>query len=408
MKICLVNALFHPFSGGVEKHMYELSRELARQNVDVTVLTARTDGAPAYEELEGVRVYRVPCVSVKVPGLYPPPLVISPLLPWYLKRLDDEHGFDIIHLQNRFFPDFDAAALYARIKRKPFMMTIHNARPVGISPAIAALGLAYDWLIGRWPFALADRIIAVSEWVKHDIEKYHIDGRKIVTIHNGINVGSFKPTSAMSVRRRYGIEGPMLLFVGRMITQKGVPYLIEAMPMVLAKHPDAKLLLVGRGSSLEKLKRKVNAMGLEKSVIFSGYMGEEDLKEAYGTCDIFVLPSVWEVLPIAILEAMSSSRPVVCTNAGGNAELVKDGVNGYVVPMRDPRALAEKVNALLDDPEKMRAMGRAGRRLAEEEFDWKLIAARTKEVYEDLLVEKRKAPKKAHGMAIAAKMKDTG
>jgi len=254
----------------------------------------------------------------------------------YLKRLDDENGFDIIHLQNRFFVDFDTAALYARIKKKPFMMTIHNARPLGISIPVSVLGSAYDWAIGRWPFAMADRIIAVSEWARHDIAKYRIDEKKIVPVHNGINVGSFRPTPATNVRKRYGIGGPMLLFVGRMITQKGVPYLIDAMPLVLQRHPDAKLLLVGRGSALEALKKKVRSMGLEKSVIFSGYMTEEMLKEAYGTCDLFVLPSVWEVLPIAILEAMSSSKPVVCTNAGGNAELVRDGYNGYVVPMRSP------------------------------------------------------------------------
>ncbi len=393
MKVCLVNALFHPFSGGVEKHMLELSRELVRQGVDVTVVTARIEGTPAYEEMDGVRVHRVPCLSVKVPGLYPPPFVVSPLFSLHLKRLDDENGFDIIHLQNRFFVDFDTAALYAKLRRKPFMMTIHNARPLGISLPITVLGSAYDWAIGRWPFAMADRIIAVSEWVKHDIAKYRIDERKIVPVHNGINVGSFRPTAAENVRKEYGIDGPMLLFVGRMITQKGVPYLIDAMPLVLQGHPGAKLLLVGRGSALESLKKKVRATGLERSVIFSGYMTEDMLKEAYGTCDMFVLPSVWEVLPIAILEAMSSSKPVVCTNAGGNAELVKDGHNGYVVPMRSPEALAEKIGALLDDPEKMKSMGMAGRRRAEDEFDWKLIAAKTKHVYEDLLMEKKSGRK---------------
>jgi len=79
MKVCLVNALFHPFSGGVEKHMLELSRELVRQGVDVTIVTARIEGTTAYEEMDGVKVHRVPCLSVKVPGLYPPPLVMSPL-----------------------------------------------------------------------------------------------------------------------------------------------------------------------------------------------------------------------------------------------------------------------------------------------------------------------------------------
>ncbi len=86
MKICLVNALFHPFSGGVEKHMYELSRELVSQSVDVTMVTARIEGTPAYEVIDGVKVYRVPCISLKVPGLYPPPLIISPLFVHYLRE----------------------------------------------------------------------------------------------------------------------------------------------------------------------------------------------------------------------------------------------------------------------------------------------------------------------------------
>lgn len=386
MRICLVNALFHPFSGGVEKHMYELSRELVRQGVDVTVVTAKLRGTQAYEEIDGVKVHRIPCLEIKIPGFYPPPMISAPGFVRHLKRLDERYDFDIIHLQNRYFVAFDAAALYCRLKRKPFMMTIHNARPVGISMPIAIAGLAYDWLIGRWPFALADRIIAVSEWVRGDIAKYGIDAGKIIPVHNGINVDSFRPSDAKNVRSQYGIgDDPMLLFVGRMITQKGIPYLIDAMPLILEEHPRAKLLLVGRGSALKGLKAKVAAMGLERSVLFSGYMSEEMLKEAYGTCDLFVLPSVWEVLPIAVLEAMSSGKPVVCTDAGGDREMVRDGVNGYVVPMRDSRALAEKVNRVLADPGLRSRMGAASRRIAEEEFDWKLIAARTRQVYEELI-----------------------
>ena len=268
------------------------------------------------------------------------------------------------------------------------MMTIHNARPVGISLPVTVGGLAYDWLIGRWPFALADRIIAVSEWVRGDIAKYRIDPGKIVPVHNGIDVREFRPSAEKNVRAKYGIgDDPMLLFVGRMITQKGLPYLIDAMPLVLKEHPRTKLFLVGRGNALKGLKAKVAAMGLEKSVIFSGYLSEEQLKEAYGTCDLFVLPSVWEVLPIAVLEAMSAAKPVVCTDAGGDREMVRDGVNGYVVPMRDSRALAEKVNLVLSDADMRGRMGAASRRIAEEEFDWKLIAAQTKLVYEELLKE---------------------
>ncbi|HEY3274225.1 MAG TPA: glycosyltransferase family 4 protein [Methanocella sp.] len=388
MHICLVNALFHPFSGGVEKHMYELSRELVRQGVDVTVVTAQIRGTQAYEEIDGVRVHRIPCLEIRAPGLYPPPLIVAPGFVRRLKQLDEQYHFDIIHLQNRFFPDFDMAARYCRQKKKPFMITIHNARPVGISLPVTVGGLTYDWLIGRLPFARADRIIAVSEWVRGDIAKYRIDPGKIVPVHNGIDVREFRSSDARELRGKYGIgDDPMLLFVGRMITQKGLPYLIDAMPQVLKEHPRAKLFLVGRGSALKGLKSKVAARGLEKSVIFSGYLSEQELKEAYGTCDLFVLPSVWEVLPIAVLEAMSSGKPVVCTDAGGDRELVRDGVNGYVVPMRDSGALAEKVNRTLADGDMRRRMGAASRRIAEEEFDWKLIGAQTKRVYEELLKE---------------------
>src|SRR5512136_702732 len=103
MRICLVNALFHPFSGGVEKHMYELSRELVKQGVDVTIVTARLKDTKAYEEIDGVKVHRVPCIELKVPGLYPPPLILSPLFFLHLRKLDKQYDFDIIHLQNRFF-----------------------------------------------------------------------------------------------------------------------------------------------------------------------------------------------------------------------------------------------------------------------------------------------------------------
>lgn len=386
MRICIVNALFHPFSGGVEKHMYELSRELVRQGVEVTIITARLRGTPAYEEIDGVKVHRIPCMEIKVPGFYPPPMISAPGFFRYLKRLDEQYHFDIIHLQNRYFVSFNMAALYCRLKKKPFMMTIHNARPVGISLPVTIGGSAYDWLIGRWPFAMADRIIAVSKWVKGDIAKYHIDAGKIIPVHNGINVGEFRPSAARNVRAQYGIgDNPMLLFVGRMITQKGISYLIDAMPLVLKAHPEAKLFLVGRGSLLEGLKSKVASMRLEKSVIFSGYMSEEMLKEAYGTCDLFVLPSVWEVLPIAVLEAMSSGKPIVCTDAGGDREMVRDGVNGFVVPMRSPKALAEKINVVLSDADMRSRMGAASRKIAEEEFDWKLIAAQTRQVYGELL-----------------------
>jgi glycosyltransferase involved in cell wall biosynthesis len=386
MRICLANALFHPFSGGIEKHMYELARELVRQGVDVTVVTGRINDLPGEERLDGIDIRRVPCAAFRAPLLYPPPLVLSPLFYFHLKRLDEELGFDLIHLHNRFFFDFNMASVYARLKKKPFIMTAHNPRPKHVRSLAGTLGVAYDWLVGRWPFILADRVIAVSDWAKHDIAKYGVDRSKIVTIHNGINLDAYRPSGGERVREKYSVgDGKMLLFVGRMVPQKGVRYLLDAMPIVLESHPGTKLVLVGRGSLYDELRRQARELGLDGDAVFSGYMEEEELKEAYGACDLFVLPSTVEPFGIVIVEAMASGKPVVCTDSGGVREIVDDGISGFVVPSRSPGALAERISALLSDARLRSDMGRRGRETVESRFDWRRIALETKRLYEEVL-----------------------
>ncbi len=382
MKVCLLNALFRPFAGGIEKHMYGLSKGLADLGVDVTVVTGRINGLPPEEDMDGIPVRRVPCLAIRAPFLYPPPLVLSPAFPLHLKKLDDRENFDLFHLHNRFFADFNLSLVYARLKRKPFVMTAHNPRPGHVSSPLAALGTAYDWLIGRWPFILADRVIAVSEWAKHDIAKYGVDMGRIETIPNGVDADEFHT----------GGGGGFLLFVGRLVPQKGIPYLLDAMPLVLKEHPGARLVLAGRGSLHDSLKRKAARMGLGGSVIFSGYMEEEALKDAYGACDLFVLPSTVEPFGIVVVEAMASGRPVVCTDSGGVREVVADGVNGFLVPPRDPRALADSICQLLSDADLRERMGREGRRIAREKFGWKAISLKTKRLYEEALALKKRYP----------------
>jgi Glycosyltransferase len=393
MRICLVNALFYPFCGGIEKHMFGLSRELVKQGHDVTIITAKMTDSPEYEVINGVKVHRIPCIEVKVPGLYPPPWVISPLFALRLKRLDRQYNFDLIHLHNRFFMDYDTAAIYAKLAKKPFLITIHNPRPVGISLPITVVGVAYDMLIGRWPFVLADTIISVSDWSCRDISRYGVRMDKMVTIPNAIDVSAFGPTESTSLREQFGIgNSPMLLFVGRMIAQKGIEYLLDAMPEVLKTHPDAKLLLIGKGNSLKSLKRRAASLGIEENAIFAGYLSEEKLKEAYGTCDVFVLPSIVEPFGMVILEAMACHKPVVCTDSGGVNEIVEDNGSGFLVPVKDHMALAEKINLVLSDDALRRRLGERGRMIAEERYDWKQVATRVQKVYAETISRKAHQP----------------
>ncbi|OIO26195.1 hypothetical protein AUJ14_02240 [Candidatus Micrarchaeota archaeon CG1_02_55_22] len=395
MKVVIVNALFHPFTGGVEKHLHELGKHLAGKGVEVHVLTGRLEGTLAEEVLDGIHVHRIPCTEIRVPSIYPPPLILSRGVEEALAKLDAEHDFDLIHLQDRWFPDFNAALLYAKRVHKPFVLTLHNARPLGIAPHYTVLGSLYDEVVGKRILKSADKIISVSSWSAKDVANYGIPLENFIVVHNGIDTKAFQPRRTSVFVRKMGIKGPLLLFVGRIIRQKGLEYAVKAMPLILKKHPDARFVVIGRGNRLEHVKKLVKQMKLEDSVIFPGFVPERELFEALGSCDVFILPSLWEVLPISILEAMSCGRPIVCTTAGGNAELVRDGYNGFVVPKRSPEQLAEAVTKLLDDDALRTHMGENSRKRAVQEFDWEIITDQTIVAYKQILREYAAKPREA-------------
>lgn len=389
LKILLVNALFHPFKGGVEKHLLELSKALVRNGVKVHVLTARLEGTKQYEEFDGVKVHRIACTEMRLPGFYPPPVILAPDVYSKIAELDGREHFDLVHLQDRWFPDFSLSLAYAKNAGKPFVLTLHNARPVGIAPHYTLFGGAYDSLLGKPVLENSDLIISVSKWAMGDIGHYGIPRSKMVAIHNGISPSEYKPSEkrAERFRKKHAfLKGAkILLFVGRIIRQKGVEYLLDAMPSVLQRVPNARLVIVGRGNRLEEMRFRASKLGLEGKVRFEGFLEEEELKDALCACDAFVLPSLWEVLPISILEAMACGKPIVASNVGGNSELVGNGFNGFLVPKKSSRQLAEKIVRVLSDEKLARKLGENSRKRVLNEFDWELIAVQTMEAYGKLL-----------------------
>lgn len=395
IRVCLVNALFYPFLGGVEKHMLELSKHLVKQGVDVHIMTGRLSELPKEQNIEGVKVHRIECTEIRIPGLYPPPLVLSATVQQSLAALDEKYKFDLIHLQNRWFPDFDSALIYAKSANKPFILTLHNARPVGIALHYTVLGGLYDQVIGQQVLKSADRIISVSNWAIGDVSKYGISKSKFTHIPNGIEGSDYtvctdpKKARLKAIRNKLSLQkGPLLLFVGRVIKQKGLEYLIKAMPEILTIIPNAQLIIVGKGDKLEELKKLTNKLKLNDKVIFPGFVDNLSLRKLLSSADLFVLPSLWEVLPIAVLEAMASGKPIVCTDVGGNRELV-DQTNGVVVPKRNSSALAGAIISVLSNEQRMKQMGKASRKRAIEHFNWQTIAMKTKQLYKQEIEKKK-------------------
>jgi glycosyltransferase involved in cell wall biosynthesis len=178
-------------------------------------------------------------------------------------------------------------------------------------------------------------------------------------------------------------EGGLVIgAVGRLEEQKGHAHLLAALPELRRQIPDLVVLLVGEGRRQEDLRRQVRDLGLESTVRFLGT--RRDLTEIYRALDLFVHPSLWEGLPLALLKAMGAGLPVVATRVSGSQEAIEDGVNGYLVAPGDPEALARAILELHRHPEAQRRLGDAARRTVVARYSLEAMLQRLEELYLDL------------------------
>jgi glycosyltransferase involved in cell wall biosynthesis len=230
-----------------------------------------------------------------------------------------------------------------------------------------------------------DRLICVSEHARVTFVKSGVPPEQLRVVRNGIHP---RPARADrdGVRARLGLpsEAQLVLAVGRLTEQKGHRYLVEAAPRVIEQEPRAHLLVVGQGELADELRELVRVLGLEGSVHLVGQ--RPDVPELLAASDLFVLPSLFEGLPLVALEAMAAGRPVVGTRGCGTAEAVADGVTGRLVPPRDSAALATAILEALEQPGLAARWGVAGRMRLEREFRAERMARETASVYEEVRV----------------------
>ncbi len=230
-----------------------------------------------------------------------------------------------------------------------------------------------------------DVLTYISEYTRSRLAPALGGRTRLAQLSPGVDVDRFTPAAdGTAVRRRHGLgEGPVVVCVSRLVPRKGQDVLVAAWPAVLARHPDARLLLVGGGPDEARLRRAVAGRGLGDSVVLTGPIAPARLPEHYAAGDVFAMPCRTrrggldvEGLGMVYLEAAACGLPVVAGTSGGAPEAVRDGETGTVVgEPRSPEAVAAAVTALLGDPARARAMGAAGRAWVERRWSWTTIAA---------------------------------
>jgi phosphatidylinositol alpha-1,6-mannosyltransferase len=229
-----------------------------------------------------------------------------------------------------------------------------------------------------------DLLTYISDYTRDRLAPALGDRTAMAQLSPGVDVDVFTPAAdGAAVRRRYGLgDAPVVVCVSRLVARKGQDVLVAGWPRVLARHPGARLLLVGGGPAEAALRRAVEAGGLGGSVVLAGAVPPAELPAHYAAGDVFAMPCRTrragldvEGLGMVFLEAAACGRPVVAGTSGGAPEAVREGVTGHVADPRSPEAVATAISRLLDDPAKARAMGAAGRAWVEERWSWTRIAA---------------------------------
>jgi glycosyltransferase involved in cell wall biosynthesis len=382
--------------GGTERHVATLSRMLDRSRYNLRVGCVNRWGY----FLDEIEANHIPVADYNINSLYKPGTFRQ-----QLKFASDikRHGIDIVHSYNFYANVFAIpAAKYAGIP-----VTIASIRDAGVylTPAKKRL----QKFVCRW----ADCVLVNAESIKGWLieQGYHPD--RIAVIKNGIDLSKFKRDNRSEFRRELGLpaDAPLVVMLSRLNPQKGVEEFLEAAAYVSRLSPQAYFLLVGgafirRNGAIERdvayyqeLERCVARLGLGKRVIFTGF--RNDVPMILSEAAISVLPSHSEGLSNTLLESMAAGVPVIATRVGGNPEIVEHGKGGILVPVRDSRALAEAIYAILKNRDLAKSLGEEGRRRVEERFSLERMVTETQDLYVKLLEKKSRNGAPAAGRAIS-------
>ena len=356
--------------GGGESHVLSVVQTMDRSQFEPIVLSF-TDG-PMVDQLVrmGVRVHVISSNRPFDLGTWPA-----------VGRLLDEERIDVIHAHGT--RGLSNTLWAARRRSIPVIYTVHGwSFHAGQSSALHLLRLTAE----RFLIANAHQTICVSEANRNE-GKRHIPNLNAEVVFNGINLKRFDPQSAQpDVRAAYGIRPDQFVigFMARLTFQKDPLTLIDAFCRLAADHPQAVLLLIGAGELQAEVDERIRQSGLGDRIITDGY--RQDVPAVLRAMDVFCLPSLWEGMPIGLMEAMAMEKPVVATSVDGTVELVVDGDNGLLVPVQQPDQLAGALRSILTDaPLRQRLASRARLRIVQR-HDVRSMTGQLQQIYQSVLV----------------------
>lgn len=362
----MITREFPPESGGIGYYVYNLSKKLIERGHKVTVITRGTSKKTFKEVVEGIDVFKVTFFP-----LYPMHLSIHGLfMNSLLKSL--EPFFDLVHVHSPLPPLIKT--------HLPIMTTVHTSMRTDskyhevfdfYSLLEKLLSTYISPPIESKLFSISNSITTVSYSVVEELKDYGLESEKITVLGNGVNEKIFFPIFTPNNKYRNGQK--YVLYTGILRARKGLFDLVKCAKLVSDVKPDVRFIICGKGPFLRKLEKEVREQRMQSQIELLGFVKREELIKLYQNATLHVVPSHYEGLPTVLLEAMSCGLPVVATDVCGNKEVISSGVNGFLVPPKSPKAMADVILWLLENGPVRERVGKAARKTIEERYTWDRI-----------------------------------
>jgi len=372
--------------GGLARAVHDLSVHLASQGHAVHVITCHAEGSPAYEVADGVHVHRVKLLQS---------LTQVPFYDWM---------FQMNLAFADYVPDLIARGVKADVLHAHDWLVYHSAAGLKAATGLPLVSTIHATEYGRNQGRIegetqrrihelehrlshdSHRLIACSRSMVREITGiFGISEEKLELIPNGVDLSRIR-RNLQEAADLAGLPadagGPILFFIGRLVREKGVQVLLDAMPAILREFPRTRLIVAGKGPYMEELERMARPLG--DRVVFTGFLNDAQKSRIYRAAAVSVFPSLYEPFGIVALEAMSLGCPVVVSDTGGLAEIIEHGVDGCKAVPGDPDDLARQILRLLEEPELGHRLAEQALRKVEKQYNWEHIAQVTAGIYRNL------------------------
>ncbi|MDK2930675.1 MAG: glycogen synthase [Bacillota bacterium] len=400
MRILMLSYEYPPdVVGGLGAAVAGLARSLVKQGDKVHVICASSGGDAASSVQDGVKVSRVARSAVQAGAdpygggggsfLHTVMEANFGLTSRTVLEVRGRRKYDILHAHD-WLVGFAAKSLKHAL-HIPLVVTVHSTeygRNRGIHSDLQKYIHEVEWMITYEAW----RVICCSHYMADELKRiFSLPADKIDVIPNGVDPKAAAPPDAEFVREmrlRYARpEDRLVFYVGRLVYEKGVHVLLDAVPQVLAEMPNTRFVIAGDGYYASVLREKAASMGLGQAVTFAGRISDQERDALYAAADLAVFPSLYEPFGIVALEAMARGTPVVASDTGGLAEVIRHEETGVKVYSGSADSLAWGIKRVLSDPGFRSFISQRGREEALSRFAWDAVAASTHSVYQRVLDE---------------------